>query len=85
LAAAAYAARTYALALGLAYTIIAIWGFLVIDNGFGTLISTVPVNTEDNFLHLILGLTGLAAGAATPKPAGALKSERSRRNRERTA
>ena len=85
LAAAAYAARTYALALGLAYTIIAIWGFLAADNGFGTLLSTVPVNTEDNFLHLILGLTGLAAGAATPKPAGALKRERARRNRERTA
>ena len=68
LAAAAYAARTYALALGLAYTLIAIWGFLITDDGFGSLISTVPVNTEDNFLHLILGLTGLAAGAATPKP-----------------
>ena len=86
LAAAAYAARTYALALGLAYTIIAIWGFLIIEDRFGTLLSTVPVNTEDNFLHLILGLTGLAAGAATPKPGGAKKKrERSRRNRERTA
>jgi len=81
LAAAAYAARTYALALGLAYTIIAIWGFLATDNGFGTLLSTVPVNTEDNFLHLILGLTGLAAGAATPKPASAKKRERARRQR----
>ena len=28
--------------------------------------SIVPVNTADNILHLILGLTGLAAGAATP-------------------
>ncbi len=78
LAAAAYAARTYALALGLAYLFIAIWGFLVVDDGFGALLSTVPVNTEDNFLHLILGLTGLAAGAATPKPAGAEDARRVR-------
>ena len=85
LAAAAYAARTYALALGLAYTIIAIWGFLIIDDGFGSLLSIVPVNTEDNFLHLILGLTGLAAGAATPKPGGAAKRESATRRRERAA
>ena len=85
LAAAAYAARTYALALGLAYTLISIWGFLITDDGLGSLISTVPVNTEDNFLHLILGLTGLAAGAATPKPGGSSKRERASRRRERTA
>jgi hypothetical protein len=85
LAAAAYAARTYALALGLAYTLIAIWGFLVVDDGFGSLISTVPVNTEDNFLHLILGLTGLAAGAATPKPAGATRRGPPERHREKPA
>ena len=48
------------------------------DDGFGTLLSTVPVNTEDNFLHLILGLTGLAAGAATPKPAGRPTKKRER-------
>jgi hypothetical protein len=83
LAAAAYAARTYALALGLAYTVIAVWGFLIVDDGFGSLLSTVPVNTEDNFLHLILGLTGLAAGAATPKPGGAAKRESTSRRRER--
>jgi len=68
LAAAGYAARSYALALGLAYTVLAIWGFLETDNGAGTIIEVLPVNTEDNFLHLILGLSGLAAGAATPKP-----------------
>ena len=62
LAAAGYAARTYALALGLAYLLIAIWGFLEVENGFGAILDVIPVNTEDNFLHLILGLTGLAAG-----------------------
>ena len=67
LAAAGYAARSYALAFGLAYLLIAIWGFLEAENGFGAILDVIPVNTEDNFLHLILGLTGLAAGAATPK------------------
>ncbi len=86
LAAAAYAARTYALALGLAYTLISIWGFLVIEDGFGSLLSTVPVNTEDNFLHLILGLTGLAAGAATAKSGGSAKrTRRPARRRERAS
>jgi hypothetical protein len=64
LAAAGYAARTYALAVGLFYLVIAIWGFII---GSGdSILSIVPVNTEDNILHLILGLLGLAAGAASP-------------------
>ena len=63
LAAAGYAARQYALGLGLAYLVVAIWGFII---GSGdSILSIVPVNTPDNILHLILGLTGLAAGAAT--------------------
>ena len=33
-----------------------------------SLLGLVPVNDEDNVLHLILGLTGLAAGAASPAP-----------------
>ena len=67
LLAAGYAARTYALGLGLVYVVIAIWGFIVVDNGVGDLLNLIPINAEDNWLHLILGLTGLAAGAATPK------------------
>jgi hypothetical protein len=64
LAAAGYAARTYALGLGAVYVVIAIWGFII---GSGeSLLGFIPVNTEDNVLHLILGVTGLAAGAATP-------------------
>ena len=74
LAAAGYAARTYALVVGLAYVLIAIWGFLEVEDGFGAILDVIPVNTEDNLLHLVLGLTGLAAGAATPKaPAAAPK------------
>ena len=66
LAAAGYAARTYALGLGLLYLVVAIWGFLEVEDGVGAILDSLPVNTEDNFLHLVFGLTGLAAGAATP-------------------
>ena len=65
LAAAGYAARTYALGLGLVYVVVAIWGFAETSNGFGVILDFLPVNTEDNIFHLVLGLTGLAAGAAT--------------------
>ena len=55
------------LGVGLLYVVLAIWGFIVVEDGFGDILGLIPVNTEDNVLHLILGLTGLAAGAATPK------------------
>lgn len=64
---AGYAAREYALGLGVVYTLIAIWGFIIGDNE--SILGFIPVNTEDNFLHLLLGLLGLAAGAATPADA----------------
>ncbi len=64
LAVAGYAARQYALALGLLYVVLAVYGFIL---GPGhNLLGIIPVNTEDNFLHLLLGLLGLGAGAATP-------------------
>jgi Domain of unknown function (DUF4383) len=64
LAAAGYFARTYALALGLVYLVVAIWGFII---GSGdAILSIVPVNTEDNVLHLLIGLAGIAAYVATP-------------------
>jgi hypothetical protein len=63
LAAAGSAARTAALAVGLLYLVLSIWGFIDGDN---VLIGLIPVNNEDNVLHLVLGLTGLAAGAASP-------------------
>jgi hypothetical protein len=65
LAAAGSAARSAALGIGLLYLVLAIWGFIESDN---VLISLVPINDEDNILHLVLGLTGLAAGAATADP-----------------
>jgi hypothetical protein len=63
-AAGAYAARAYALGLGVVYVAVAIWGFIVGDGD--SILSIVPVNTEDNVLHLLIGLAGLGAAAATP-------------------
>jgi hypothetical protein len=76
LLAAGYAARTYALGVGLLYLVLAIWGFLETEDGIGTLIDIVPINTEDNVLHLVLGLTGLAAGAATPRESDPVRTAR---------
>jgi hypothetical protein len=61
---AARAVRDYALGLGAVYLVIAIWGFIIGDGEF--LLGFIPVNTEDNFLHLILGILGLGAGLTTP-------------------
>ena len=62
--AGAYAARTYAMGLGVVYLIVAAWGFIV---GSGDeILSIIPVNTEDNILHLLLGVAGVGAALATP-------------------
>ena len=59
-----YAARSYALALGIVYLAVAAWGF-IIGNG-DSILSIIPVNTEDNVLHLLLGVGGVWAAYATP-------------------
>jgi hypothetical protein len=64
-----HAARQYALALGVVYLIVALWGFILGDGG--QILGIVPVNTEDNFLHVGLGVAGLAAGLATAESAPA--------------
>jgi hypothetical protein len=72
LVAAGYAARQYALGLGVVYIAIAAWGFII---GSGdSILGFIPVNTEDNFLHLILGVLGIGAGLATPATAAADRS-----------
>jgi hypothetical protein len=64
LVAVGYAAREYAIGLGLVYLVVAIWGFVI---GSGeSILGVVPVNSDDNVLHLILGVAGLAAGLTTP-------------------
>lgn len=63
-AAGAYASRLYALGFGAIYIVVAIWGFIVGDGG--AILSIIPVNTEDNVLHVVIGVVGIAAGAASP-------------------
>jgi hypothetical protein len=58
------ASRSYALALGIVYVAVAVWG-LVIGDG-ESILGIIPVNTEDTVLHAIIGLAGLGAYAATP-------------------
>ena len=67
LAAGAYAARAYALGLGAVYIVLALWGFIVGDGD--SILSIIPVNTQDNVLHLLIGLLGIAVGAAKPRGA----------------
>lgn len=61
--AGARASRTYALAFGAVYIVVAIWGFAV---GDGTILEVLPVNGADNVLHALLGITGVGAGLASP-------------------
>lgn len=59
------ASRTYALAFGVVYLVVAIWGFIIGNNE--SILGFIPINTEDNVLHLILGALGLGAFAASPE------------------
>jgi hypothetical protein len=62
---AGYAARQYALALGVIYLVAALWGFAI---GSGdSILGFLPVNTADNVLHAILGVLGILAALGTPR------------------
>lgn len=70
------AARGAALVVGVLYIVLCVLGFIATsNNGIGfvaendTLLKLVPVNNEDNVLHLILGITGVIAAFAT-RPVG---------------
>jgi Domain of unknown function (DUF4383) len=72
LIAAGSAARGAALFVGVLYIVLCVLGFIATSNsGIGfiaendTLIKLVPVNNEDNVLHLILGITGVVAAYAS--------------------
>ena len=56
-------ARLYALGLGVVYTLVTILGFIVGDGG--DIFGFIPVNTEDNILHLLIALAGFGAYAAS--------------------
>src|SRR5829696_4131429 len=57
---AGFAARRYAFWLG-----VALWGFILGDGE--SILGFMPIDTEDNLLHLALGLLGVAAALGTPK------------------
>ena len=56
-------ARAYCLVFGIVYLAVCVWGFIVGNDG--SILSIVPVNTADNFLHLLLAAGGFAAYAAS--------------------
>jgi hypothetical protein len=72
LVAAGGAARSAALFVGILYLVLAGLGFIATGGdgidfvaSNGVLIDLVPVNDEDNVLHVILGVTGVIAAMAT--------------------
>ncbi len=76
LVAASGAARSAAIFVGALYLVLAVLGFVATGDGGigfvaenGTLIDLVPVNDEDNWLHVILGVTGILAGLASGRGA----------------
>ena len=76
LIAAGSAARGAALFVGILYIVLCVLGFIATSNsGIGfiaendTLFRLVPVNNEDNVLHLVLGITGVIAFYAS-RPMG---------------
>jgi hypothetical protein len=56
--------RAYALGFGSIYLVIALLGFIAGDGD--ELFNLIPVNTEDNVLHVLIGFAGVGAGVATP-------------------
>ncbi|MEA2474648.1 MAG: hypothetical protein QOE06_2563, partial [Thermoleophilaceae bacterium] len=60
-------ARRYAVGFGAIYAVVALWGFVVGDGE--SILGIIPVNSEDNVLHVLIALAGLAAGLGTsPTP-----------------
>src|SRR5687768_8203724 len=57
-------ARGYAIGLGAVYLLVAALGFIAGDGD--EIFNLIPVNTEDNVLHLLIGIAGVGAGLATP-------------------
>ena len=58
------ASRGYALVFGTVYLVVAALGLIAGDGD--EIFNLIPVNTEDNILHLLIGVAGVWAGLATP-------------------
>ncbi len=76
LALARSASRSYALGVGLVLLVMALWGFA---DGDDVTLGLFAANGAGNVFDLVLGLTGVAAGAGSPAPASAPKTPRSKR------
>jgi hypothetical protein len=61
--AGALASRQYALVFGVVYLLVAVWGFAIGDGE--EILGFIPVNTEDNVLHVLIALLGLGAYASS--------------------
>jgi len=82
LLAASYAARPFALAFGLLYTVLAVWGFVI--GGGDAVLGFLPASGGDDVLHLAVGLLGLGAAAGTPRSRGSfLVQETTKQPRDR--
>ena len=57
-------ARLYALGFGIVYLAVTALGFAAGDGE--SILGLIPVNTEDNLLHLAIALLGILAGLLTP-------------------
>jgi hypothetical protein len=57
-------AKLYAWGFGLTYLAVSVWGFVIGDGE--SILGLIPVNTEDNFLHLAIALLGIMAALASP-------------------
>jgi Domain of unknown function (DUF4383) len=62
------ASRSYAIAFGAVYLLVALLGFIAGDGE--EIFNLIPVNTEDNVLHVLFGIAGIGAGVATPAREG---------------
>jgi hypothetical protein len=57
-------ARVYALAFGAVYLLVTALGLVAGDGD--EIFNLIPINTEDNVLHLLIAIAGIGAGLATP-------------------
>jgi hypothetical protein len=64
---AGVASRAYALAAGLLFTVLGVWG-LALDPG-SAILGFLPAAGANEALHLVLGILGLLAAAGTPRRA----------------
>ena len=65
------ASRRYAILFGVVYAAVALWGIVLGDGE--AILGIIPINSEDNVLHVLIAIAGIAAGlgtAATPRPSG---------------